>query len=35
MEELKLEVLLDPERTDDSVAGVCRRRGVSRASYYR
>jgi transposase-like protein len=30
MEELKLEVLLEPERTGDSVAEVCRRRGISR-----
>jgi transposase InsO family protein len=35
MEELKLEVLLEPERTGVSVAEVCRRRGISRASYYR
>jgi transposase InsO family protein len=35
MKELKLEVLLEPERTGDSVVEVCRRRGVSRASYYR
>jgi transposase InsO family protein len=35
MEELKLEVLLEPERTGSSVAEVCRRRGISRASYYR
>ena len=35
MNELKLEVLLEPERTGDSVAEVCRRRGISRASYYR
>ncbi|MGH3029196.1 MAG: IS481 family transposase, partial [Gaiellaceae bacterium] len=35
MNELKLEVLLEPDRTGDSVAEVCRRRGISRASYYR
>lgn len=35
MEALKLELLLEPERTGDSVAEVCRRRGISRASFYR
>jgi transposase InsO family protein len=35
MKELKLEVLLEPERTGDSVLEVCRRRGLSRASFYR
>jgi hypothetical protein len=35
MEELKLEVLLEPERTGASVAEVCRRRGIARASDYR
>src|SRR5688500_19847630 len=35
MNELKLEVLLEPERTGDSVVEVCRRRGISRASFYR
>ena len=35
MNELKLEVLLEPERTGESVVEVCRRRGISRASYYR
>jgi transposase-like protein len=35
MEELKLEVLLEPERTGETVAEVCARRGLSRASYYR
>jgi Homeodomain-like domain len=35
MEELKLEVLLEPERTGEPVAGVCARRGISRASYDR
>jgi hypothetical protein len=33
MEELKLEVLLEPERTGDSVAEMCRRRRISRASF--
>ena len=33
--ELKLGVLLDPERSGESVAEVCRRHGISRASYYR
>jgi transposase-like protein len=35
MQELKLAVLLEPERTGVSVAEVCRRHGISRASYYR
>src|ERR1019366_217373 len=35
MKDLKLELLLEPDRTGDSVAEVCRRRGVSRASFYR
>jgi transposase InsO family protein len=35
MEELKLEVLLEPERTRESVAEVCARHGISRASFYR
>lgn len=35
MQELKLAVLLEPERTGASVAEVCRRHGISRASYYR
>jgi transposase InsO family protein len=35
IKQLKLDVLLEPERTGDSVAEVCRRRGLSRASYYR
>ena len=34
MEELKLEVLLEPERTGDSVVEVCRRRGISRQTFY-
>jgi len=34
MEELKLEVLLEPERTGDSIAEVCRRRGISRETFY-
>lgn len=35
MQELKLAVLLEPERTGVSVAEVCRRHGISRASFYR
>lgn len=35
MEELKLAVLLEPERTGETVAEVCKRHGISRASYYR
>ena len=35
MHELKLELLREPERTGESVAEVCRRRGISRASFYR
>jgi transposase-like protein len=35
MEELKLEVLLEPERTGETVAEVCARHGISRASFYR
>jgi transposase-like protein len=35
MEELKLEVLLEPERTGETVVEVCARHGLSRASYYR
>jgi transposase InsO family protein len=35
MNELKLNVLLEPGRMGDSVVEVCRRRGISRASYYR
>jgi transposase InsO family protein len=35
MEELKLEVLLAPERTGETVAEVCARHGLSRASFYR
>ena len=35
MHELKLEVLLEPARTGETVAEVCLRRGISRASYYR
>ena len=30
--ELRLEVLLEPERTGESVAEVCPRRGISRQS---
>lgn len=35
MRELKLAVLLEPERTGATVAEVCRRHGISRASFYR
>jgi transposase-like protein len=35
MTELGLEVLLEPQRTGDSVAEVCRRWEISRQSYYR
>jgi transposase InsO family protein len=35
MTELRLEVLLEPGRTGESVAEVCRRREISRQSYYR
>lgn len=34
MAELRVEVLLEPERTGDSVAEVCRRRGISRETFY-
>jgi transposase InsO family protein len=34
MAELRLEVLLEPERTGESVAEVCRRRGISRETFY-
>jgi transposase InsO family protein len=34
VEELRLEVLLEPGRTGDSVAEVCRRRGISRQTFY-
>ena len=34
MQELKLEVLREPARTGESVAEVCRRRGISRETYY-
>jgi transposase len=34
MEALRLAVLLEPERTGDSVAEVCRRRGISRETFY-
>jgi transposase InsO family protein len=34
LQELKLDVLLEPERTGDSVAEVCRRRGISRETFY-
>ena len=32
--ELKLELLLEPERSGESVTEVCRRHGISRESYY-
>lgn len=35
MNELKLDVLSEPERTGETVVEVCRRRGISRATYYR
>jgi Homeodomain-like domain len=35
MTELGLGVLLEPQRTSDSVAEVCRRWEISRQSYYR
>lgn len=35
MHELKLEVLSEPERTGETVAEVCLRHGISRASFYR
>ena len=34
MKELKLEVLLEPERSGDTVTEVCRRRGLSRETFY-
>src|SRR5712691_8975241 len=34
MSELRLEVLLEPERTGQSVAEVRRRRGISRETFY-
>ena len=34
MEELKLQVLREPERTGESVAEVCLRRGISRQTFY-
>src|SRR6266542_2912051 len=34
MSELRLEVLLEPERTGQSVVEVCRRRGISRETFY-
>ena len=34
MSELRLEVLLEPERTGQSVAEVCRPRGISRETFY-
>lgn len=35
MAELRLAVLLEPERTGESVSEVCRRYGISRNTYYR
>lgn len=35
MAELRLEVVLAPERTGETVAQVCRRYGISRETYYR
>jgi transposase InsO family protein len=34
MSELRLEVLLEPEKAGQSVAEVCRRRGISRETFY-
>jgi transposase-like protein len=34
MAELRLEVLLEPEKGGQSVAEVCRRRGISRETFY-
>jgi transposase-like protein len=34
MDELKLQVLMEPGRTGESVAAVCRRRGISRQTFY-
>jgi transposase InsO family protein len=34
MDQLRMEVVLEPERTGDSVAEVCRRRGISRETFY-
>lgn len=35
MTELRLEVFFEPERTGETVAEVCARRGISRVSFYR
>lgn len=35
MQELRVEVVFEPVRTGESVAQVCARRGISRASFYR
>jgi len=35
MPELRLAVLLEPERTGESVTAICRRHGISRQTYYR
>ena len=34
MAELRLQVILEPERTGDTVAEVCRRHGISRETFY-
>lgn len=34
MEELKLQVLYEPGRTGETVDEVCRRRGISRQTFY-
>ena len=34
MEELKLQVLHEPDRTRETVAEVCRRQGISRETFY-
>jgi transposase-like protein len=34
MAEMRLEVLLEVERSGESVAEVCRRRGIARSSFY-
>lgn len=34
MAELRLQVILEPERTGDAVAEVCRRHGISRETFY-
>jgi transposase InsO family protein len=34
VEELRLQVLLEAERSDESIAELCRRRGIARSSFY-